>query len=146
MGADNGFDTIGDEFARNQRKLHALMIHRESIRHGQRKEFSRCAASPRNANFGCRRLGGEGRLHGVISPAVLTTPIKGRAIAASSNPMARRKARCGARSKPSVVKRDRRRAGGRVISLTLHDALLQICSQTLARDSRAAERLKSRSM
>src|SRR5262245_56984965 len=47
------------------------------------------------------------RLQGVISPAVLTTPIKGWAMASSLSPMARRKARCGARSRPSVVARER---------------------------------------
>src|SRR5580704_2876401 len=46
-------------------------------------------------------------LHGVVSPAVVTTPMNGRAIAASSRPMPRMKARCGARSMPSVVIRDR---------------------------------------
>jgi hypothetical protein len=38
---------------------------------------------------------------------MLTTPIIGLAMAASSSPMARMKARCGARSSPSVVTRDR---------------------------------------
>src|SRR5262245_6998914 len=56
------------------------------------------------------------RLHGVISPAVLTTPMKGRAMASSLSPMARRKARCGARSRPSVVARER---SGRAPNLLL---------------------------
>src|SRR5262245_35441743 len=47
------------------------------------------------------------RLQGVISPAVLTAPMKGRAMASSLSPIARRKARCGARSRPSVVARER---------------------------------------
>ena len=55
-------------------------------------------------------------LHGVMSPAVVTTPMKGRAMAASSSPMPRMKARCGARSMPSVVIRERR---GRVATLCL---------------------------
>src|SRR3954471_6743022 len=46
-------------------------------------------------------------LQGVCSPFMLTTPTKGFAIAASSSPIARMKARCGARSSPSVVTRDR---------------------------------------
>src|SRR6476469_9764536 len=46
-------------------------------------------------------------LHGVCSPFMLTTPIMGLASAASSSPIARMKARCGARSSPSVVTRDR---------------------------------------
>src|SRR6201989_2473810 len=46
-------------------------------------------------------------LQGVCSPFMLTTPIIGLAIAASSRPIARMKARCGARSRPSVVTRDR---------------------------------------
>ena len=46
-------------------------------------------------------------LQGVCSPFMLTTPIIGFAIAASSSPIARMKARCGARSRPSVVTRDR---------------------------------------
>src|SRR5436305_7242337 len=46
-------------------------------------------------------------LQGVCSPFMLTTPTKGFAMAASSSPIARMKARCGARSRPSVVTRDR---------------------------------------
>src|SRR4051794_20145431 len=46
-------------------------------------------------------------LQGVCSPFMLTTPIIGFAIASSSSPIARMKARCGARSRPSVVTRDR---------------------------------------
>ena len=46
-------------------------------------------------------------LHGVVSPFWLTTPIIGFAIAASSSPIARMKARCGVRSSPSVVMRER---------------------------------------
>src|SRR5215469_15719039 len=46
-------------------------------------------------------------LQGVCSPFMLTTPIMGFASAASSSPIARMKARCGARSRPSVVTRDR---------------------------------------
>ena len=46
-------------------------------------------------------------LQGVCSPFMLTTPTIGLAIAASSSPIARMKARCGARSSPSVVTRDR---------------------------------------
>src|SRR6267154_6729172 len=46
-------------------------------------------------------------LQGVCSPFMLTTPIMGLASAASSSPIARMKARCGARSRPSVVTRER---------------------------------------
>src|SRR6516225_2370952 len=46
-------------------------------------------------------------LQGVCSPFMLTTPIMVLASAASSSPIARMKARCGARSRPSVVTRDR---------------------------------------
>ena len=46
-------------------------------------------------------------LQGVCSPFMLTTPIIGFASASSSSPIARMKARCGARSRPSVVTRDR---------------------------------------
>src|SRR5262249_21723147 len=46
-------------------------------------------------------------LQGVCSPFMLTTPIIGFASAASSSPIARMKARCGARSSPSLVTRDR---------------------------------------
>src|SRR4051794_5332323 len=46
-------------------------------------------------------------LQGVCSPFMLTTPTKGLAIASSSSLIARMKARCGARSSPSVVTRDR---------------------------------------
>ena len=46
-------------------------------------------------------------LQGVCSPFMLTTPIIGFANASSSSPIARMKARCGARSSPSVVTRDR---------------------------------------
>src|ERR1700722_16395140 len=46
-------------------------------------------------------------LQGVCSPFMLTTPIMGFASASSSSPIARMKARCGARSRPSIVTRDR---------------------------------------
>ena len=46
-------------------------------------------------------------LQGVVSPFWLTTPIIGFAMAASSRPIARMKARCGVRSRPSVVMRER---------------------------------------
>src|SRR3979411_2654382 len=46
-------------------------------------------------------------LQGVCSPFMLTTPIIGFAMASSSSPIARMKARCGARSRPSFVTRDR---------------------------------------
>src|SRR6516165_1636621 len=46
-------------------------------------------------------------LQGVCSPFMLTTPTIGFASAMSSSPIARMKARCGARSSPSVVTRDR---------------------------------------
>src|SRR5580704_7264432 len=46
-------------------------------------------------------------LQGVCSPFILTTPIIGLASASSSRPIARMKARWGARSRPSVVTRDR---------------------------------------
>jgi hypothetical protein len=52
-------------------------------------------------------------LQGVVSPAVVTTPMNGRAIAASSSPMPRMKARWGARSMPSVVIRERRGREGK---------------------------------
>src|SRR5215469_13960734 len=74
-------------------------------------------------------------LQGVCSPFMLTTPIMGFASAASSRPIARMKARCGARSRPSVVTRDRHlfirhisgapRRGGRGQPLRATDALLQ---------------------
>src|SRR5947208_779799 len=47
-------------------------------------------------------------LQGDRSPFMLTMPTIGLAIAASSSPVARMKARCGARSSPSVVMRERR--------------------------------------
>jgi len=53
-------------------------------------------------------------LQGVVSPFMETTPTIGFAMAASSSPMARMKARCGVRSSPSVVIRDR---NGRTPSL-----------------------------
>src|SRR5436309_8773338 len=59
-------------------------------------------------------------LHGVTSPFWLTTPIIGLAIAASSRPMARMKARCGARSRPSVVMRER---SGMLGQLRRHDRI-----------------------
>src|ERR1700743_1723191 len=46
-------------------------------------------------------------LQGVCSPFMLTTPIIGFAMASSSSPIARMNARCGARSSPSVVTRER---------------------------------------
>src|SRR5688572_1740419 len=45
-------------------------------------------------------------LHGVTRPSVEATPTKGLARSASARPSARRKARCGARSRPSTVMRE----------------------------------------
>src|SRR5437879_9306002 len=45
-------------------------------------------------------------LHGVTRPSVDATPMKGLPRSASDRPSARRNARCGARSSPSVVMRE----------------------------------------
>src|SRR5277367_336953 len=58
-------------------------------------------------------------LQGVCSPFMLTTPIMGFSSAASSSPIARMKARCGARSRPSVVTRDRHFFMGESLSIHL---------------------------
>ena len=44
---------------------------------------------------------------GVFSPCVLTMPICGLSRSSSSRPQARRKARCGVRSRPSMAMRER---------------------------------------
>ena len=62
------------------------------------------AATP---SFAASTCGPCVMLQGVVSPFWLTTPIIGLAIAASSSPIARMKARCGVRSRPSVVMRER---------------------------------------
>src|SRR4051812_10883770 len=46
-------------------------------------------------------------LHGVTRPSVDATPTNGLAMSASDKPRPRRKARCGARSRPSTVMRER---------------------------------------
>ena len=51
-------------------------------------------------------------LQGVTSPFIDTIPIIGRAIAASSSPIARMNARCGVRSMPFRVTSDRSFTGG----------------------------------
>ena len=61
-------------------------------------------ATPILAASACGRSDSE---HGVFSPCVLITPTKGLPIASSSRPIARRKVRCGARSAPSTVMRER---------------------------------------
>src|SRR5262245_26514238 len=61
------------------------------------------SASPAVAAAIC---GGKDIEQGVTEPPALTTPANGCAIAASSWPIARRKARCGARSSPSVITRE----------------------------------------
>ena len=70
-------------------------------------EFARRAAGRLDAPFAASTWKSWVMLQGVCSPFMLTTPIIGLAIAASSSPIARMKARCGARSRPSVVTRDR---------------------------------------
>src|ERR1700722_2558297 len=52
--------------------------------------------------------GGREIEQGVTEPPAETRPANGLAIAASSWPIARRNARCGARSMPSVMTRDGR--------------------------------------
>ena len=61
------------------------------------------AASPCLAAATC---GASDIAHGVIVPPVETRPAKGWAIALSSWPIARMKARCGARSSPSTMARE----------------------------------------
>src|ERR1043165_5296434 len=59
-------------------------------------------------------------LQGVVSPFWLTTPIIGLAIAASSRPIARMKARCDVRSRPSVVMRERSGISGLLRTVIQH--------------------------
>src|SRR5262249_59817168 len=78
------------------------------------------------------------RLQGVISPAVLTTPMKGRAMASSLSPMARRKARCGARSRPSVITREHSgREPDILLSSCISAPLLLALSLASGKDRRA---------
>src|SRR5215510_15817082 len=78
------------------------------------------------------------RLQGVISPAVLTTPMKGRAMASSFNPIARRKARCGARSSPSVVARERSERAPVILLLScISTPLLIVLSLASCKERRA---------
>src|SRR5712664_4118401 len=62
---------------------------------------SRTAAQASRANSPSNAL------HGVTRPSVEATPTKGLARSASETPSALRKARCGARSSPSTVMRER---------------------------------------
>jgi len=61
----------------------------------------------RTPAWACAACSARLPVQGVVSPAVLTIPMKGRAMATSSSPMARMNTRCGARSTPSVVIRER---------------------------------------
>ena len=62
------------------------------------------AATPSRAASAC---GASDIEQGVFSPCVLTIPIRGLSRSSSSRPQARRKARCGARSRPSTTMRER---------------------------------------
>src|SRR5262249_16148407 len=62
------------------------------------------AATPIRAASAC---GASDIEQGVFSPCVLTIPILGLSRSSSSRPQARRKARCGARSRPSTTMRER---------------------------------------
>ena len=58
------------------------------------------AATPSRAASAC---GPSDIEHGVFSPCWLTMPTNGLPMSSSPTPVARRKARCGARSRPSVT-------------------------------------------
>ena len=62
------------------------------------------AATPSRAASAC---GPSDIEHGVFSPCWLTMPTIGLAMSSSAMPVARRKARCGARSRPSLMTAER---------------------------------------
>ena len=78
-----------------------------AIGHRDGGELARRAARGADALLGGIDLRAMVMLQGVVSPFWLTTPIIGLAMASSSRPIARMKARCGVRSRPSVVMRER---------------------------------------
>src|SRR5262245_32654363 len=62
------------------------------------------AATPRRAASAC---GASDIEHGVLSPRVSAMAMRGLPRSASSRPVARMKARCGVRSRPATVMRER---------------------------------------
>src|SRR5687767_231472 len=60
----------------------------------------------RTAAQAARAKSPSSALHGVTRPSVEATPTNGLARSACDRPSARRKARCGARSRPSTVMRE----------------------------------------
>ena len=49
---DHGLDRIGDQFAREQRELHALVVHADAVGNGNGGEFARRAAGFRDSRLG----------------------------------------------------------------------------------------------
>jgi hypothetical protein len=70
------------------------------------------AATPRRQASAC---GPSDIEHGVFSPCWLTMPTSGLSMSSSPRPTARRKARCGARSRPSLTMDERSLLGGVVM-------------------------------
>ena len=59
-------------------------------------------------NLAASACGPSDKEHGVVSPCWLTMPTKGLPKSVSATPIARKKARCGVRSIPSVIRADLR--------------------------------------
>src|SRR6185437_4914100 len=76
-------------------------------------------------SLACAACAARPIVQGVTSDSVETTPMNGFAIAASSSPMPRMKARCGVRSSPSVVMRERSCCSFMLLSVAASRVLAQ---------------------
>ena len=104
LGHHDGLDRVGDDLARDEREVHALVAHRDAVGDRDRAELQRVAAGRVHALLGAPARAGRGdRLHGVISFHEDAMPICGLSQSSSPMPTARSMPRAAARSMPSVT-------------------------------------------
>ncbi len=95
---DHGLDGVGDQLAREQGELHPLVVHTDAVGDRDRREFIAACRRILDTCLGCSHLEIVRHVAGrLLTPSCSTTPTMGLARAASSSPIARMNARCGAR-------------------------------------------------
>ena len=107
LGEHDGLHRVGDHLATDQRGAHALVAHRDAVRHGDRAELHREPTGLADAALTCSASVRKVRLHGVISFHDEATPTCGFSQSSSVIPTARNMAREGALRIPSVTSRER---------------------------------------
>ena len=88
LAAAHQFDRIGNQFAADQRRAHALGAHGLAVGNRDGVELHRRAAGGANALLHFGRKPPQMKIAGMVSIHVLATPIRGLLRSASVKPMA----------------------------------------------------------